>query len=205
MATTELVLFLGPGSSSMAPHIALHEAGVEFRTQTISFAAHQQHKAEFLALNPLGKVPVLLVDGEPLTEVLATLYYIARTFPASNLWPFSNTLEEAQALSWMSYMASTVQRARRQGREAAYEVYRSVEVRLGKETWTVADQYSLADIHLFRIYWRTSASLQFNPDDFPALEQHRKRMLSRPAVQATLAAEAAIGYELPNQGHLTRS
>lgn len=205
MATTELVLFLGPGSSSMAPHIALHEAGAQFRTQTISFASQQQREANFLRLNPLGKVPVLLVDGEPLTEVLAILYYVARTFPAANLWPFNNTLDEAKACSWMSYLASTVQQVRRQGREAAYAVYRGVEARLNGGTWAVANQYSIADIHLFRIYWRTSASLNFDPEDFPVLEQHRKRMLTRDAVQATLAAEAAIGYELPDQGNLTRS
>jgi glutathione S-transferase len=189
----------------MAPHIALHEAGAKFRTQTISFAAHQQHDASFLQYNPLGKVPVLLVGAEPLTEVLAILYYVARTFPAANLWPFTNTLDEALACSWMSYLASTVQQARRQGRDSAYAVYRGVEARLNRGAWAVANQYSVADIHLFRIYWRTSASLNFDPDDFPALERHRKRMLARASVQATLAAEAAIGYELPDQGNLSRS
>ena len=66
-----LTLYLSPGSSSMAPHIALHEIGVEFESRWVSFAKREQHAAEYLAVNPDGKVPTLLVDGRPLTEVAA--------------------------------------------------------------------------------------------------------------------------------------
>jgi glutathione S-transferase len=67
-------LYLSPGSSSMAPHIALHEIGVDFESRWISFAKREQYAPEYLALNPEGKVPTLLVDGRPLTEVAAILY-----------------------------------------------------------------------------------------------------------------------------------
>ncbi len=202
MASPELVLYLGPGSSSMAAHIALNEAGATFRPVNVSFAAREQREPAFLAVNPLGKVPVLLVDGRPLTEVLAILYFVAHTFPGARLWPFDNRLDEAQALSWMSFIASSVHPARRRGREAAYEVYLGMQQRLGSHAWAVADQFSLADIHLFRLYWRSSASLRFDPADFPALEDHKARMLARPAVKATIAAEAAMGFELPDMGEL---
>ena len=76
-----LTLYLSPGFSSMAPHIALYEIGVEFETRWISFANREQYSPEYLALNPEGKVPTLLVDGRPLTEVAAILYYLARRFP----------------------------------------------------------------------------------------------------------------------------
>jgi len=73
-----LTLYMSPGSSSMATHILLHEIGIEFESRWISFAKREQHAPEYLALNPEGKVPTLLVDGRPLTEVAATLYYLAK-------------------------------------------------------------------------------------------------------------------------------
>ncbi|WP_410528010.1 glutathione binding-like protein [Roseomonas mucosa] len=57
--------------------------------------------------------------------------------------------------------------------------------------------YSIADIHLFRLFWRLNASLRLSPGAFPNLSAHHDRMLARPAVQRTIEAEAAIGYELP--------
>ncbi len=59
------------------------------------------------------------------------------------------------------------------------------------------DRYSIADIHLFRLYWRFRAWLQPDPSEFVDLEAHYQRMMSKNAVKRTIAAEAAIGYELP--------
>ena len=69
-----LTLYFAPGSSSMAPHIALHEVGGVFESRPISFARLDQRESSFLALNPEGKVPMLLVDGRPLTEVGAIAF-----------------------------------------------------------------------------------------------------------------------------------
>jgi glutathione S-transferase len=81
-----LTLYFAPGSSSMAVHIALHEIGVPFETRPMSF--NQDMRAQkFLALNPEGKVPVLLIDGRPLTEVAAILFYLAKRFPEAELLP----------------------------------------------------------------------------------------------------------------------
>jgi len=66
-----LTLYLSPGFSSMAPHIALYEIGVGFETRGISFANREQYSPEYLALNPEGKVPTLLVDGRPRIDAVA--------------------------------------------------------------------------------------------------------------------------------------
>ena len=57
--------------------------------------------------------------------------------------------------------------------------------------------YSIADIHLFRLYWRVINSLHPEPSEFPALHAHYLRMMVRPAVKKTCEIEASIGYELP--------
>ena len=190
-----LILYFAPGSSSMAVHIALHEIGVPFETRPMSFAKEDMRAPSFLALNPEGKVPVLLVDDRPLTEVAAILFYLARRFPEAELLPRDDPEAEAQALSWMSFIASTLHPARRHGLDYAKEVYGIADRRLG-DGWALG-RYSIADIHLVRLYWRLANSLYPAPETFPNLTAHYARMMARPAVQRTIETESAIGYELP--------
>ena len=68
-----LTLYFAPGTSSMAIHIALHEVGAPFESRPLSFAKREQLLPGYLALNPEGKVPTLLIDGRPLTEVASIL------------------------------------------------------------------------------------------------------------------------------------
>jgi glutathione S-transferase len=191
-----LTLYFAPGSSSMAPHIALHEIGVAFDAKPLSFKQRDHSKPQFLAINPEGKVPVLVLDdGTVLTEVAAILFYLARRYPQAELLP-EQLEQQAQAISWMSFIASTVHPARRQGLEHARAIYALTDRRLGKNDW-IFGRYSIADIHLFRLYWRFRASLRPQAQEFPHLEALHARMLARPAVQRTIAAESAVGYELP--------
>ena len=190
-----LTLYFAPGASSMAVHIALHEVGTAFDARPLSFNRRENRTPAYLALNPEGKVPTLLVDGRPLTEVAAILFYLARRFPKAELLP-EGAEAEAQALSWLSFIASTLHPARRRGLDHAMTVYTIANARMAGPAW-VLGRYSVADIHLFRLFWRLNASLRPSPDAFPNLIVHHDRMLARPAVRRTLEAEAAIGYELP--------
>ena len=192
----ELTLYFAPGSSSMAPHIALYEIGCPFEARPMSFHAGDLRQPDYLAINAEGNVPTLLVDGRPLTEVAAILYYLARTYPETRLWPAGDVEAEARVVSWMSFAASAVHPARKIGRDHAMSVYAIADARLGEREWLVGD-YSIADIHLFRLFWRLVNSLGADRKALPNLFAHHDRMLARPAVQRTLAAEAAAGYELP--------
>jgi glutathione S-transferase len=192
-----LALYFSPGSSSMAVHIALHEIGVDFERRLVSLAKGEQHKPEYLAVNPEAKVPTLLIDGRPpLTEVAAILYYLAKRYPEARLWPEGGLEAEAQAISWMSFIASTIHPARRFGVERWREVFGIAEKRLGGKEWTV-ERYSVADIHLFRLFWRFVNSVKPEPGYFPGLSAHYERMMARSAVQRTIEIESAIGYALP--------
>ena len=191
-----LTLYFAPGSSSMAPHIALHEIGCRFEARLISFHAGDLRKPEYLAINAEGNVPTLLVDGRPLTEVAAILYYLARAYPAAGLFPAGDIEAEARVISWMSFVASTLHPARKKGLDHAMTVYAIADRRLGEREWLAGD-YSIADIHLFRLFWRLANSLKPDRASLPNLFAHHDRMLARPAVRRTLEVEAAIGYELP--------
>jgi glutathione S-transferase len=190
-----LTLYLAPGASSMAVHIALHEIDVPFETRPMSFKYGDLQAPDYLALNPEGKVPTLLVDGRPLTEVAAILFYLARRFSDAKLLPHDDPEAEAQAISWMSFIAATLHPARRRGPDHARSVYGIADQRLGPG-WAIG-VYSIADIHLFRLYWRLFNSLHPAPGEFPNLDAHYTRMMARPAVRKTIKIEEAIGYELP--------
>lgn len=193
-----LTLLLAPGSSLMAPRIALREVGAPFEACPLSFARKENRGPAHLAINPEGKVPTLLVDGRrPLTEVAGILFYLARRFPDAGLLPDDGIEAEAEVVSWMSFLAATVHPARPRGGEHARAVWTIAERRLGGREWAVGGRLSIADIHLFRLFWRFHNSAGMEPGEFPALSAHHDRMLARPAVRATIEAEAAIGYELP--------
>jgi glutathione S-transferase len=186
-----------PGSSSMAVHIALHEVGAAYEGRTISFAHRDQDPPEFRGLNPEGKVPTLVIDGRVLTEVAGILYYLARRYPQAALLPFGDIEAESRVVSWMSFIASTLHPARRQGVDHAQKVYRLADQRLGDRLWAVGGAYSIADIHLFRLFWRFRGSLGADPAMFPNLTAHHDRMMERPAVRKMFEVETALGYSLP--------
>ena len=191
-----LTLYFSPGASSMAPHIALHEIGAPFESRPLSFHRNENRTAEYLAINPEGKVPTLLIDGRPLTEVAGILFYLARRHPEAGLFPAGDIEAEAQVVSWMSFIASTLHPARRQGVERWKQVFGIAEQKLARRDW-VLPRYSVADIHLFRLYWRFNTSPHAAPQEFPGLTAHYERMMARPAVRKTCEIEAAIGYQLP--------
>ena len=58
-----LRLYFAPGSSAMAAHIALHEVGATFESRPLSFHRKENRTPEYLAINPEGKVPTLVIDG----------------------------------------------------------------------------------------------------------------------------------------------
>lgn len=191
-----LTLYFAPGSSSMAAHIALHEVDAPFESRPMSFKKKDMQSADFLKLNPDGKVPTLLIDGRVLTEVAGILFYLAKRFPEATLLPPDDIEAEAQAVSWMSFIASTLHPARQKGIDHARAVWAIADKKLGNG-WALGEHYSIADIHLFRLYWRLFNSLKLTPGTFPNLDAHYARMMARPAVRRTIAVETAVGHELP--------
>ena len=83
-----LTLYYAPGSSSMASHITLEEAGARYETRFVNEGAGEHRTEAYLRVNPRGKVPALrLTDGTVLVENVAIQTYIARTHPEAGLLP----------------------------------------------------------------------------------------------------------------------
>ncbi len=102
-------LYYIPTTAAMAPHAALAEAGVDYELVLVERDDAGTSSAEYLALNPHGRVPALL-DGDLLvTESAATMLHIADRFPDARLVPPVGTPERAQVYRYLMYLTNTVQ------------------------------------------------------------------------------------------------
>ncbi len=192
-----MIFYFSPGSSSLATHIALHEANAHFESRLLSIADQETRSVDYLSVNPHGKVPALVIDGALLTEVAGTLFYIARTYPDAQLLPPDHDIAgQAQVVSWMSFVASGIHTVWSQGPDVALPAYELADSRLGDREWVVSN-YSIADIHLFRLYWRFSNKFELPTGSLPNLKRHHDQMMQRPAVQKTLSIEAELPRSLP--------
>lgn len=211
MADPDLIFYFAPTACSMAPHIALEETGVPFDARGIDLAKGEQTSPEFLAVNPMGRVPALIVDGRLVTEVPALLTYIAGLRPEAALVPQPGSIEHARCFEWLGFLSSTVHVAYAQfrrpgrfvpesfalwddfsahGKDNAIRFYREVESRLDGG-WAAGNSYSIADINLFPFYtwaWRLDLDLAAECPNWTALYE---RVKARPAAQRALARENA--------------
>ena len=86
--------------------------------------------------------------------------------------------------------------SRARGPEHVINAFAVANSKLGSRQWAIG-RYSIADIHLFRLFWRFVGSAHPAPETFPKLSAHYERMMARSAVRRTCEIEAAVGYALP--------
>lgn len=184
-----LKFYFSPMTSSLATHIALIECDADYELCPTYKDKQETRAPAYLAINPNAQVPAMMTEsGHVITEVAATLYYLARRYPAANLWPEGDLEAETDVISWMSFTASTVHGAPAKGPEHIAEAFRVANAKLGDNQWAVG-RFSIADIHLFRVYWRFRSAIDAAPGTYPALEAHYDRVLARPAVQKAMEIE----------------
>ncbi len=199
-------LFLAPGACSLSPHIALHEAGLDFQAVTVDFATKRTSDGrDFNAINPKGYVPALeLGDGTVLTEGPAIVQYIADQAPASHLAPPNGTVARYQLQEWLGFInselhkpwgplwrATATDEAKAAAREAILRRLTFIAKHLEKQPWLLGDTFSVADGYLYvMLLWAKFTAVDLS--SLPVLEAYRDRIAARPAVAATHASEKAL-------------
>jgi glutathione S-transferase len=102
-----LKLYYAPHACSLAPHIALEEAGADYEPVLVNFAEGEQRGAEYAKINPKGRVPALVTDRGVLTENPVILGYIAQTFPDAKLADNDDSFAFGNMQAFNCYIAST--------------------------------------------------------------------------------------------------
>ncbi|MBZ5709504.1 glutathione S-transferase family protein [Nannocystis pusilla] len=99
-----ILLYAAPMSSATPVVHALAELDVPHERVSLDLSAGDQRRPEFLALNPNGKVPTLVVDGTPMFEALAIITWLGESFGvARGLWPAADAPERLEAMSWATW------------------------------------------------------------------------------------------------------
>lgn len=99
-----ITFYYNPMSSASRVHLSLDELGLSYEKVLIDLQAKHQKKPEFLALNPNGKVPTIVIDGQPMFESIAIQIYLGERFGVErDLWPALGSREHMQALTWLCW------------------------------------------------------------------------------------------------------
>lgn len=205
----QLILYYAPITCALAPYVTLTEAGATFETRPLNFGKSQHLAPEYLSVNPKHKVPVLVIDGQPLSENVAIQIWIARNFSAAKLLP-SSPMQELQAISLLAWCASGLHpfifrifaphrccdlpgaeaSVRRLAQEQLFDAYRIADDMLaGREYFF--DHFTAADAHFFWCF-RRGTQLNLDLSQFRNCLAHFERMKQRPSVQKVLAYEAEV-------------
>ena len=102
-------LYYFPGNANLIPHMLLEEIGAEYSLVSVDRANNAHKSAEYLALNPTGRIPVLIDGDLVLFETAAICLHLADRHPEANLAPPPGTAERAHFYKWLIYLTNTVQ------------------------------------------------------------------------------------------------
>ncbi|NMY65585.1 glutathione transferase GstA [Pseudomonas sp. WS 5018] len=199
-------LFIKAGACSLSPHIVLEESGLDYETESVDLATKVSESGnDFLAINPKGYVPALLLDsGEVLTEGAAIVQYLADRVPEKRLAPANGTIERYRLQSWLSFIGAELHKSFSPFfNPAAGDAWKAaaranlerrlgyLEQQLAGKDYLLGADFSVADAYLFTVLgW--ADFIQLDLARWPGLAAYRGRIASRPAVQAALKDEGLL-------------
>jgi glutathione S-transferase len=205
-------LYFAPGACSFVPHVGLEAVkaatGEGFEPRLVKLHKGENKTPEYLAMNPNGQVPVLVVDGKPLNQILAICDWIDRRFPQAGLLP-AEPWARAQAMSQFAWMNNTVhgtftrwfrtgyfveaEAAQAAVKTLAAEQFRGHLERIqewvkGASPYWLGEKISFLDAYAFTLLrWGGYAGI--DPDSLPAYKAYVDRVVQAPAVAAALERE----------------
>lgn len=208
----KLTLAYCPVACSLVPYILLTEAGATFEVLPVNLEKGENNSPAYLKLNPKGKVPALIIDGEPLTENVAIQVWIAREFPDARLMP-ADPMAYAHTLSVMAWCAAGIhpkltQQARparycdlpdtaanvqAHGSQAMFELFELADDMLAGRDWFF-DHFTCADAYF---YWCFRRGSMFKADTsvFKNCLAHLQRVEQRASVRKLLAYEKQVAAD----------
>ena len=206
-------LYYFPGNASFTPHVLLSETGAEYELVLVDRNVDAHKSAEYLELNPSGRIPALIDDDLVLFETAAICLHIADKYPESRLAPVVGTTERSEFHKWLFYMATTLQpevllyyygdrHAVTEDGTAAVKA--AAEVRLGdmmaimdkavaEGPYLLGQDYTLLDPYLLMLC-RWCRNFAQPPTGYANLGPYLERLSKRSSIANTFAIE---GIEAP--------
>jgi glutathione S-transferase len=204
-----ITIYYGAGSCAFSVLVALEQAGVIYRPIKLDLAAGEQRNQDYLAINPRGRVPAMVVDGTVITEALAVLSYLACRYPAARILPIENPLLFGKALEMLGWFSSTVhvhlaqvlrgarfvddadviERLKQPGRQRYAAAMSQLEEKVRQSgEFLIGDTFSAVDAFAL-VLWRWIGRLEIDAAVYPLLSAKATRDLSRQIVVQAVAVE----------------
>jgi glutathione S-transferase len=200
--SSQLTFYTNPMSRGQIVRWALHEAGADYDQKIIAYE-DEMKSDEYLAINPMGKVPAIVHNGRTVTECAAICAYLADGFPDAGLAPTAD--ERADYYRWLFFAAGPIEQAvldrsfglsptEEQERTAGYGSYdRAMDVldaMLQSHTYVCGDRFTMADVYVgSQVDW----GLQFQ--SFPerdSFKLYAERLRERTKYSEAKALDAAL-------------
>jgi GST-like protein len=202
-----ITFYAHPQSSSSPVACALFELGVPHERVDVDIRAGEQRKPWYLALNPNGKVPTLVVDGTPMFEALAIQQWLGDRYGvAKGIWPAADAPARLEALSWTTWGYVTYGAALQRliystseflpkelhhpplARAAQQELQQLLGVldgRLSQRPYLLGEDFSLADLVLFSVI-RFGESVGAKTAEHSSVRAWMDRCAGRPSLQPSV-------------------
>ncbi len=201
-------LYYAPGAASLVVHWLLIDLGLPHELIKLDIATREHKTPEYLAINPHGVVPTLLVDGKPMCEAAAMAVLLAEAKPEAGLIPASGSERRAAFFQGMFHLANTLQPpfrlwwypneaageihaddAKATAEARIHEVFANLDAHLAKNgPYLLGDSVSAADFMLVMLM-RWSRNMPKTALDYPALANLAALMKARPSWKALYESE----------------
>jgi glutathione S-transferase len=208
----EIVFYSSPMSRGRVVHWMLEEVGAPYRFEIVNLETRDQKKPQYLALNPMGKVPAIVHRGVVVTECGAILAYLADAFPAAHLAPPVDSAARGSYYRWMFFGSACLEAAvidRMLERPAAsrpgaiaYGTYEdtvaTLEKALSPGPYLLGEHFSAADVYL-------SSQMRFGTmmkalEPRPAFRPYLERLEQRPAYRRFMEQGEKIAAQMKKAG-----
>jgi glutathione S-transferase len=189
----ELVFYTNPMSRGRIVRWMLEEVGQPYRTELLDYASTMK-APEYLAINPMGKVPALRHGDTVITECAAICAYLADAFPAAGLAPPQTDRARAPYYRWMFFAAGPLEaawtnqvmgftvppdRERMSGYGNLAMVLSTLEAAVSRSQYLAGDAFTAADVYVGS---QLGFGLQFGMiEKRPAFVDYVGRLTTRPA------------------------
>ena len=197
---------------SLATHIALLDAGAEFRAHRLDLATKEHQQGDYLKLNPKARVPALVTPDGILTETPAMLAFVAQSHPNADLAPLDDPFAFAKLQEFCSYIASTLHvnhahrmRGYRWVEPSNLDAMKAMQAKVPETMnasfqfieqnyltgpFVMGERYSIADPYLFTVsQWGKADGV--DPTAIPKVMAHYAMMKERQTVQKARAEQFA--------------
>ncbi len=200
-----LTFWTNPQSRGRIVRWMLEEVGEDYETVVLDYGSTMK-SAEYLAINPMGKVPAIRHRGVVVTEAAAICAYLADAFPKARLAPKRSSRKRGAYYRWMFFGAGPVEAAvtnasmgwdlptpelqGRFGYGSLDRVADTLATAVAGQDWLLGDRFSAADVYLgAQIVW----GLQFGTlPERPGFRAYADRLMARPAAKRAREIDDAL-------------